>query len=76
MQSNDMFATTFLLLALPLIAVFVWSIFWAKEDAEKRGKSGWLAALMVFLLPWPGGIVVWLLIRPESKERPPLPSKG
>jgi Na+/proline symporter len=55
-------------IGLPFLAVFLYSIFWAYNDAEKRGKSGCLVALLVFLLSWPVGLIVWLVIRPQEKS--------
>lgn len=64
-----------LLLLLALVGVFVYSLVWAYADAEARGKPGWLVVLMVILLAWPGGLIVWVLIRPEdvhpTRARPP-----
>ncbi len=54
-----------LLFVTAILALVIGSIIWAFSDAEKRGKSGCLVALLVFLLPWPVGLIVWLLIRPE-----------
>lgn len=54
--------------ALPMLVLFIWSVLWAYADAEKRGKSGWLAALLVFLVQWPAGLIIWLLIRPQEKQ--------
>ncbi len=55
-------------IGLPLLALYVVSIFWAYGDAEKRGKSGCLVALLVFLATWPVGLIIWLLIRPHEKS--------
>jgi hypothetical protein len=55
------------IVALAFLAVFIYSIVWAYGDAERRGKSGCLVALLVFLLTWPVGLIIWLLIRPEEK---------
>ena len=52
---------------LPILAIYIYSIIWAYGDAEKRGKSGCLVALLVFLVTWPVGLIIWLLIRPEGK---------
>lgn len=52
--------------ALPLIAVYIGSIIWAYNDAEKRGKPGLLVALLVLLATWPLGLIIWLLIRPKD----------
>ena len=54
-------------IGLPMFVLFILSIFWAYNDAEKRGKSGCLVALLVFLLTWPVGLIIWLLIRPGDK---------
>ena len=57
-------AILFLLMGLLGVALYVASIVWAYRDAERRGKSGPLVALLVALIAWPLGVVVWLLVRP------------
>lgn len=54
------------LLVLLMVPV-IWSVIWAYGDAERRGKSGCLVALMVFLVTWPAGLIIWLVFRPERK---------
>ena len=54
-------------IGLPMLIAFIWSVFWAYSDAEKRGKSGCLVALLVLLVTWPVGLIIWVLIRPEDK---------
>jgi hypothetical protein len=58
-------------LGLLLLYVGLWlaSIRWAALDAEKRGRSGCVAALLVFIMTWPFGLIAWLLFRPP-KLRP------
>jgi hypothetical protein len=64
------------LLALPilgiavlLIALWIYSIVWAAGDASRRGKSGLLVGLLVlFVHPWPLGLVLWLIFRPEERQ--------
>jgi hypothetical protein len=56
-----------LIIALVILVVYLWSIFWAYKDAEQRGKPGWLVALVVAFLAWPMGLLVWLLVRPNNK---------
>jgi Na+/proline symporter len=56
-----------LCVGIPFLVVYLYSVFWAYNDAEKRGKSGCLVALLVFLLSWPVGLIIWLLIRPQEK---------
>jgi hypothetical protein len=62
-----------ILLAIPffivILALLIWSLVWVYRDAEKRGKSGLLVAIMVFLLSWPISLLVWLVFRPEEKTK-------
>lgn len=50
------------LAALPII-----SVIWAYGDAERRGKSGCLVAILVLFLSWPLGLILWLVFRPEKR---------
>jgi hypothetical protein len=59
-----------LCVGLPLLILYIGSIIWAYGDAEERGKSGCLVALLVFLATWPVGLIIWLLIRPQEKFPP------
>ncbi len=52
-----------------ILALLVWSLIWVYQDAEKRGKSGILVAILVFLLEWPISLLVWLVFRPDLPER-------
>ncbi len=65
----------FFVLIFPLILVvlglLIWSLVWAYGDAEKRGKSGALVALMIFFMNWPFSLLIWLVFRPELKASPP-----
>lgn len=63
------FEVVFGLLALGGLILYVWSIIWSYGDAEDRGKSGCLVALMVGLLTWPVGLIIWLIFRPENRTR-------
>lgn len=51
-----------------ILALLVWSLIWVYQDAEKRGKSGILVAILVFLLEWPISLLVWLVFRPDLPE--------
>ncbi|MFO7975966.1 MAG: hypothetical protein R6V12_15180 [Candidatus Hydrogenedentota bacterium] len=53
------------ILALPII-----SAVWAYGDAERRGKSGCLVAILVLFLSWPLGFILWLVFRPEDQRYP------
>jgi hypothetical protein len=55
-----------LLVFLLFLVLFIYSIAWAAADANSRGKSGFLVGLLVFLVhPWPLGLILWLVFRPE-----------
>ena len=56
-------------IGLGLFVIDVLSIVWAYGDAEGRGKSGCLVAILVALLSWPIGLVVWLVFRPDRRRR-------
>lgn len=73
MSDSDVLGSMFALfimmcIALPMMILLIWSIIWAYNDANKRGKSGCLVALMVFLITWPGGLIAWLVFRPDEEE--------
>jgi len=57
--------TIALLLSILYCLIYVGSVIWAFVDAQNRGKSGCLVAVLVLILPWPVGLIVWLLIRPS-----------
>ncbi len=50
-----------------VLGLLIWSLVWVWRDAEKRGKPGWVVALMVFLLEWPISLLVWVVFRPDLK---------
>lgn len=52
-----------LLLCLIFFGIYIASLVWVYRDANRRGKSGILVALLVALISWPIGLLVWLLIR-------------
>jgi hypothetical protein len=54
-------------LGIAIVLVYVGSIVWAYHDAERRGKSGCLVALLVIFLTWPVGWIIWLIFRPDHK---------
>jgi hypothetical protein len=51
-------------LCLIVLILYIWSIFWSYGDAEARGKSGCAVALLVALLTWPLGLLIWFIFRP------------
>jgi len=54
------------ILIIVLFLFFLWSVVYSYTDAVQRGKSGCLVALLVALLSWPIGLIVWLVFRPEK----------
>ncbi len=58
------FGLFWLLVGVLGMLVYIGSIVWAYRDAERRGKPGWLVALLVALLSWPLSLLVWVLFRP------------
>ena len=53
-----------------LFGLYIWSIVWAYGDAQSRGKSGCLVALLVIFLSWPIGLIAWLVFRPDDRRHP------
>ncbi len=75
MNENDVvggFISLFFVVCIgvPLLILYIWSILWAYNDANKRGRSGCLVALLVLLLTWPVGLIIWLIFRPEAVVGP------
>jgi predicted Ser/Thr protein kinase len=61
-------------LLLPVLAVWISTLVWVYRDAERCGKPGILVALLVGLLFWPVGLLVWLILRQDylAQALPPL----
>ena len=51
------------IIGLLFLVLYIASIVWVYRDAERHGKSGILVALLVALISWPMGLIVWLLVR-------------
>lgn len=51
-----------------LSGAYAFSVVWAAMDAANRGKSWLLVALLVALVVWPVGLVLWLALRPEPSS--------
>jgi hypothetical protein len=73
MEHQDPAAIALILLYAVLvigsIGLFIWSVLWAYADAERRGKSGCLVALLVAFLSWPLGLIAWIIFRPTGRNR-------
>ncbi|MBR0571570.1 hypothetical protein KB205_13120 [Microvirga sp. STS03] len=55
-----------IIIGLVLLVLYCWSVVWAYKDANRRGKPGWMVAILVALMSWPLGLVLWLLFRPNT----------
>lgn len=60
---SEVFALT---LGLAFIALYVASLVWVYRDAEARDTNPLLVTLMVGLISWPLGFIVWLFVRPDE----------
>ena len=52
-----------IIVGLIFFAIYIASIIWVYRDANSRGKSGILVALLVALISWPISLVIWLIVR-------------
>ena len=59
-----------LLLQIGFFALVIWSTWRVAQDAELRGKPGWLIAVLA-LLSWPIGVFLWYAARPAVKKKGP-----
>lgn len=53
---------------LGCVALYVYSLVWVYRDAEARDTNPLLVTLMVGLISWPLGLLVWLLVRPDEYD--------
>lgn len=60
---SEVFVLTF---SLVCIALYVASLVWVYRDAEARDTNPLLVTLLVGLVSWPLGLIVWLLVRPDE----------
>lgn len=56
-----------IILGAILCAAYLAIVVWAVADAERRGKSGCLVALLI-IATGPIGLIAWLLFRPEQRQ--------
>jgi len=54
------------LVGLFALFLYIWSLVWVYGDAERRGKSGCLVAILAALIQWPVSLLLWLVFRPET----------
>ncbi|MBD1396480.1 hypothetical protein H9Q13_04830 [Pontibacter sp. JH31] len=62
------FGIILMIVCLMALVFYIWSVVWAYQDARRRGKSGLLVALMVLLMVWPVGLLLWLALRPQVAQ--------
>jgi hypothetical protein len=56
------------LLSLALLVVWALSIAWVVRDADARGKPGCALGLVIGILAWPWGLLVyWLMAQPDRR---------
>lgn len=67
-MNNPALGAIEVVLILTVVLLWLWSVIWAARDARRRGKSGFLVALLVIFLAWPLGLLVWLILRPRLRE--------
>jgi hypothetical protein len=68
MSGHSLATSLGVLVAIVVVGAYILSIFWSYGDAEARGKPGCAVALIVALLSWPIGLLVWVVFRPEPKD--------
>ena len=51
-----------LFLMLVVLGLFVASLVWVYRDANRRGKPGWIIALLVAFLAWPLAGTIQLMV--------------
>ena len=56
------------LVGLAIFVIYIASVIWAFGDAQARGKSGCLVAILVAFVSWPIGLIIWLVARPDNKR--------
>lgn len=59
-----------LVILVAVFGIYFGSGAWVYKDARKRGKPPMLVALLVLLVAWPIGLLVWIALRPQN-HRPP-----
>lgn len=56
-------------IGLIVFFIYIATVVWAYSDGNARGKSGCLVALLVALLSWPIGLLIWIVLRPNKYGR-------
>ncbi|MDX5346718.1 MAG: hypothetical protein LPJ89_01350 [Hymenobacteraceae bacterium] len=67
-SDGGIFAIIIAIISLLFLGLWIWSIIWAYNDAEARGKPGWAVALLVALFSWPLSLLLWVIFRPDRKQ--------
>jgi len=81
----DLFASGLgCLCSLIFFIIWIYLLFWIYRDAERRGSSGVLWAILFFFLSWIA-LIIWLIVRGPIQQRvqhvvhhtaPPPPGAG
>lgn len=51
------------IISLVFFVIWLATLIWVYRDANRRGKPGIVVALLVGLISWPIGLLVWVLVR-------------
>ncbi|MEO6846325.1 MAG: hypothetical protein ABI443_03135 [Chthoniobacterales bacterium] len=70
MDNFGMLSDVFTQMAVGIVVIFYFtSLYWAYDDARKRGRNSIKVLLLVAILAWPLSIIVWLFMRPRTKRK-------
>lgn len=60
---SSLFGLTF---GLAATAVYVATLVWVYRDAEARDTNPVLVTILVAIVSWPLGLIVWAVVRPDE----------
>ena len=52
---------------LSCIVIFLATLVWAWQDAQRRGKNGFVVVLFLLLTGWPLSFIWWFFLRPPFR---------
>ncbi|MDO9538242.1 MAG: hypothetical protein Q7J68_07980 [Thermoplasmata archaeon] len=64
---DPLFGGACCLIYIVIFIVYIYLCVWVYRDAEKRGSSGALWAVLVFFFGWIA-LIIWLLVRPPIRQ--------
>ena len=63
-----MFAPLELVAPLLFVLTYLGSLCWVHRDAQERVERPVLLTLVIGLVSWPLGLLLWVLFRPEEED--------